>query len=109
MYEIYQRFKLIPSCFGGLVNLQSGQVTRGRCNFRFFHRNFFVTANRYPFSDLTSNYCRNPSDDIRPWCFTTDSGIKWEYCGIPKCTGGKYKNVYIQYMYKPKLERIIVH
>jgi len=45
------------------------------------------TPSKYPSSDLKSNYCRNPNGDLRPWCYTTDSKIKWEYCGIPKCTG----------------------
>eukprot|EP00058_Branchiostoma_floridae_P003546 XP_002589034.1 hypothetical protein BRAFLDRAFT_87507 [Branchiostoma floridae] len=42
----------------------------------------------YPDSDLTKNYCRNPSggDDYAPWCYTAKPDYrKWEYCAIPKC------------------------
>ena len=49
-------------------------------------------SNRYPNSDLTSNYCRNPDHDPNgPWCYT-DNKERYEYCGIPKCSvGGKSK------------------
>ena len=32
-----------------------------------------------------SNYCRNPDDDERPWCYTNSTSKKWEYCSIPLC------------------------
>lgn len=32
------------------------------------------------------NYCRNPDDDIRPWCYTTDPSIRWEYCNLQRCS-----------------------
>ena len=54
--------------------------------------NWILFFNRYPNSDLTSNYCRNPDGELGPWCYTTDSKKRWEYCGIPKCSfGGKFK------------------
>ncbi|XP_077990235.1 uncharacterized protein LOC144444621 [Glandiceps talaboti] len=28
------------------------------------------------------NYCRNPSGANRPWCYTTDPDIRWEYCDV---------------------------
>ncbi|XP_078581132.1 plasminogen-like isoform X2 [Branchiostoma floridae x Branchiostoma japonicum] len=31
------------------------------------------------------NYCRNPSGAAMPWCYTLDSGKKWEYCDIQPC------------------------
>ena len=32
------------------------------------------------------NYCRNPDGEPNgPWCYTEDSNIRWEYCGIPFC------------------------
>ena len=32
------------------------------------------------------NYCRNPGNrGDRPWCFTTDRGVRWEYCNVPRC------------------------
>merc|ERR1719209_1983063 len=47
------------------------------------------TPEKYPNSDLTSNYCRNPDGELGPWCYTTDSKKRWEYCGIPKCSVGE--------------------
>lgn len=33
------------------------------------------------------NYCRNAGgEEPRPWCFTTNSSIRWRHCNVPKCT-----------------------
>ena len=33
------------------------------------------------------NYCRNPEGrGERPWCYTTDPEVRWEYCSVPACT-----------------------
>nr|XP_055041438.1 apolipoprotein(a)-like isoform X2 [Misgurnus anguillicaudatus] len=39
----------------------------------------------YPCQGLEENYCRNPDESERPWCYTTDPKTRWEYCTIPKC------------------------
>uniref|UniRef100_A0A8C1VEG2 receptor protein-tyrosine kinase n=1 Tax=Cyprinus carpio TaxID=7962 RepID=A0A8C1VEG2_CYPCA len=32
------------------------------------------------------NYCRNPGGESdRPWCYTTNPNVRWEYCLVPKC------------------------
>eukprot|EP00105_Crassostrea_gigas_P034030 XP_019918178.1 PREDICTED: plasminogen-like [Crassostrea gigas] len=31
------------------------------------------------------NYCRNPDNNIAPWCFTELVGGSWDYCNIPFC------------------------
>merc|ERR1719309_619042 len=33
------------------------------------------------------NYCRNPDNSSRPWCYTkvTDDNAEWEYCNIGQC------------------------
>ncbi|XP_053321821.1 muscle, skeletal receptor tyrosine-protein kinase [Spea bombifrons] len=34
----------------------------------------------------SENYCRNPGGESeRPWCYTTDPNVRWEYCNIPQC------------------------
>ncbi|XP_007943452.1 plasminogen [Orycteropus afer afer] len=52
------------------------------------------TPRNFPNADLTMNYCRNPDADERPWCFTTDPSVRWEYCNLNKCpeTGGSVSN-----------------
>uniref|UniRef100_A0A3B4B8Z0 Kringle domain-containing protein n=1 Tax=Periophthalmus magnuspinnatus TaxID=409849 RepID=A0A3B4B8Z0_9GOBI len=37
---------------------------------------------------LEENYCRNPDGDPRPWCFTTSSTKRWDFCSIPRCGEG---------------------
>lgn len=33
------------------------------------------------------NYCRNAGgEEPTPWCFTTNSSIRWQRCDIPKCS-----------------------
>ena len=32
-----------------------------------------------------NNYCRNPDSRERPWCYTVDSTVPFQYCDIPKC------------------------
>uniref|UniRef100_A0A663MQJ1 Plasminogen n=1 Tax=Athene cunicularia TaxID=194338 RepID=A0A663MQJ1_ATHCN len=43
------------------------------------------TADQFPNADLKQNYCRNPDADSRPWCYTTDPSVRWEYCNLKKC------------------------
>ncbi|XP_049913459.1 apolipoprotein(a)-like isoform X27 [Epinephelus moara] len=43
------------------------------------------TPDNYPDKGLVSNYCRNPDNERRPWCYTTDSESRWEYCSVPRC------------------------
>ncbi|XP_078070175.1 muscle, skeletal receptor tyrosine-protein kinase [Mustelus asterias] len=41
------------------------------------------------FPELTNsdNYCRNPGGESeRPWCYTTNRDIRWEFCNVPLCT-----------------------
>lgn len=40
---------------------------------------------RYRDKDLKDNYCRNPDNRLRPWCFTMDPKVPWEYCNITVC------------------------
>eukprot|EP00929_Paragymnodinium_shiwhaense_P008572 TRINITY_DN112529_c0_g1_i1.p1 TRINITY_DN112529_c0_g1~~TRINITY_DN112529_c0_g1_i1.p1 ORF type:complete len:238 (-),score=18.24 TRINITY_DN112529_c0_g1_i1:162-875(-) len=31
-------------------------------------------------------YCRNPSGTkARPWCYTVDPNVEWEFCEVPEC------------------------
>jgi len=39
------------------------------------------------------NFCRNPdnSESGGPWCYTTESGTRWDHCDIPICTTDECK------------------
>ena len=31
------------------------------------------------------NFCRNPDNHTRVWCYTMDKKKRWEDCDVPKC------------------------
>uniref|UniRef100_A0A7N8XK46 receptor protein-tyrosine kinase n=1 Tax=Mastacembelus armatus TaxID=205130 RepID=A0A7N8XK46_9TELE len=34
----------------------------------------------------SDNYCRNPGGiSDKPWCYTSNPNIRWEYCSVPQC------------------------
>ncbi|XP_065827523.1 plasminogen-like [Oscarella lobularis] len=49
-------------------------------------------TSQYPHAHLMNNpptgsACRNPDERLeRPWCYTTDTETRWEYCDVPKCS-----------------------
>uniref|UniRef100_A0A3Q2YMN8 Kringle domain-containing protein n=1 Tax=Hippocampus comes TaxID=109280 RepID=A0A3Q2YMN8_HIPCM len=40
---------------------------------------------KYKDKGLADNYCRNPDNRLRPWCYTMDPKTPWEYCNITTC------------------------
>ncbi|XP_041362239.1 scavenger receptor cysteine-rich type 1 protein M130-like isoform X2 [Gigantopelta aegis] len=41
----------------------------------------------YPDKGLGNhNYCRNPDDDAKPWCWVNHELLKFGYCAIPECS-----------------------
>ncbi|VDI14319.1 Hypothetical predicted protein [Mytilus galloprovincialis] len=49
------------------------------------------TPHRHSKSNVrdAKNYCRNMDNEQRPWCYTTDSRKRWEFCRIPICGAPK--------------------
>ncbi|XP_058470240.1 plasminogen [Solea solea] len=43
------------------------------------------SPDNYPCKGLENNYCRNPDNERKPWCYTTDPDTRWEYCTVPSC------------------------
>ncbi|XP_037541126.1 plasminogen [Nematolebias whitei] len=39
----------------------------------------------YPCKGLDGNYCRNPDNERKPWCYTTDPNTRWQHCNVPRC------------------------
>ncbi|XP_061196141.1 uncharacterized protein LOC133204431 [Saccostrea echinata] len=31
------------------------------------------------------NYCRNPDNGVKPWCYTLNDTVRYQYCDIPLC------------------------
>ncbi|RUS72188.1 hypothetical protein EGW08_020053, partial [Elysia chlorotica] len=54
-------------------------------NHKFTTSAFFADTT---FDDV-KNYCRNPRDggsyQEKPWCYTTDPTVEWDFCDIPLC------------------------
>ncbi|KAM9841702.1 muscle, skeletal receptor tyrosine-protein kinase [Aulostomus maculatus] len=45
----------------------------------------------------SDNHCRNPGGiSDKPWCYTSNPNIRWEYCAVPQCgevaTGSGYES-----------------
>ena len=54
------------------------------------HENNHKQISKYPGAISLAeikNYCRNPSESVRPWCYTTNEDVRWDYCSIPCCFG----------------------
>ncbi|KAI8496281.1 hypothetical protein Bbelb_261220 [Branchiostoma belcheri] len=43
------------------------------------------TPHAYPDAGLEENFCRNPDNKERPWCYTTDGTETWDYCDVTEC------------------------
>lgn len=40
----------------------------------------------FPEFKNSENYCRNAGgEEKKPWCFTTNSSVRWQHCDIPRC------------------------
>ncbi|XP_019634562.1 PREDICTED: uncharacterized protein LOC109477664 [Branchiostoma belcheri] len=45
------------------------------------------TPQAHPDAGLEENFCRNPDNKERPWCYTTDESLTWDYCNVAECDG----------------------
>jgi hypothetical protein len=44
------------------------------------------TPHSHSYNDVGDhNYCRNRDGENRPWCYTTDPDVTWEFCYVPYC------------------------
>ncbi|XP_075269827.1 plasminogen [Opisthocomus hoazin] len=68
---------------GRIAITESGNACQ-HWNTQFPHRHGWI-PDRYPCKGLEENYCRNPDGEKRPWCYTINRSIRWEYCAIPHC------------------------
>uniref|UniRef100_A0A663MT17 Plasminogen n=1 Tax=Athene cunicularia TaxID=194338 RepID=A0A663MT17_ATHCN len=70
---------------GRIAITESGNACQ-HWNTQFPHRHGWI-PDRYPCKGLDENYCRNPDGEKKPWCYTTNNSVRWEYCAIPHCDG----------------------
>ncbi|XP_040408480.1 plasminogen-like [Cygnus olor] len=70
---------------GRIAITESGNICQ-HWNMQFPHKHGWI-PDRYPCKGLEENYCRNPDGEKRPWCYTSNSSVRWEYCSIPRCDG----------------------
>ena len=58
-----------------------------------------ITADKFPDSSIgeAENKCRNPDNGERPWCYTNDPNIRWEYCNVPLCDGKFYSTRFFRF------------
>ncbi|CAB4031273.1 zinc metallo ase nas-4-like, partial [Paramuricea clavata] len=84
--------------YNGMLSYTEKGVTCQSWNSNYPHRNAVVTHNYH--SDykmglmvkknrdhyMYHNYCRNPQGKRkRPWCYTTKTKPKWQYCDLKIC------------------------
>jgi len=70
--------------YRGNTTVTEGGYTCQRWDSQEPHRHS-RTPQRYPVSGLVENYCRNPDDEPRAWCYTTDPNKRWQFCDVPSC------------------------
>ncbi|NXM02463.1 PLMN protein, partial [Tyrannus savana] len=70
---------------GRIAVTESGNTCQ-HWNTQFPHKHGWI-PDRYPCKGLEENYCRNPDGEKRPWCYTINRSVRWEYCTIPPCDG----------------------
>ncbi|XP_030302722.1 plasminogen isoform X6 [Calypte anna] len=75
---------------GRIATTESGNACQ-HWNTQSPHRHGWI-PDRYPCKGLEENYCRNPDGEKRPWCYTLNSSVRWEYCAIPHCDGAEQGN-----------------
>ncbi|XP_035658939.1 uncharacterized protein LOC118404086 [Branchiostoma floridae] len=56
------------------------------------------TPQAHPDAGLEENFCRNPDNKERPWCYTTDVHpiYRWAYCDVMECADPTSVNVNVE-------------
>ncbi|CAG2185610.1 PLG [Mytilus edulis] len=72
--------------YNGTRSITASGITCQRWDSNFPH-----IPNYWPSGRGNKNYCRNPDENDRPWCYTSDPETRWEYCGIDLCDDCYYR------------------
>ncbi|XP_039266936.2 plasminogen-like [Styela clava] len=82
-----------PQSYTGTISTTTTGLTCQYWNSSSPHKNLFP-RDQYESVHLGDhNYCRNPDNDTRPWCFTVDPTKNWEYCDVPMCSDTENNNL----------------
>ena len=72
------------SGYRGMTNVTISGLPCQRWDSQVPHDHKFRPGDR-PSDGLDENYCRNPDNSDKAWCYTTDPNVLWEYCNITEC------------------------
>lgn len=71
--------------YGGTVNSTEGGLVCQHWSEQYPHRHTFRPG-LAPILVGAGNACRNAGGVyLRPWCYTVDPDVRWQYCSIPVC------------------------
>ena len=76
--------------YTGTVSITNGWRTCQLWSEQVPHRHAFTGNDYFPFDgsvEEAENYCRQVDGDKRPWCYTTDTYMRWQYCDDHICGG----------------------
>ncbi|XP_019616170.1 PREDICTED: deleted in malignant brain tumors 1 protein-like isoform X2 [Branchiostoma belcheri] len=81
-----------PDCYTGTgadyrgrVNVTENGYTCQRWDSQTPHFHVY-SPDRFPQYGLEENYCRNPGNGYKPWCYTTSPSVRIEYCDVRECS-----------------------
>ena len=45
---------------------------------------------KFPSLRYAGNKCRDPDNNVKPWCYTMDPETRWEFCDLIPCSGNEF-------------------
>eukprot|EP00058_Branchiostoma_floridae_P012504 XP_002597992.1 hypothetical protein BRAFLDRAFT_79777 [Branchiostoma floridae] len=73
-----------PWCYTNNPLIRAGDLVCQRWDSQSPHSHPY-TPQAHPDAGLEENFCRNPDNKERPWCYTTDGTQSWDYCNVMEC------------------------
>ncbi|XP_019633250.1 PREDICTED: uncharacterized protein LOC109476684 [Branchiostoma belcheri] len=73
-----------PWCYTNNATIMAGDRLCQRWDSQFPHSHPH-TPQAHPDAGLEENFCRNPDNKDRPWCYTRNGTETWGYCDVTEC------------------------
>ncbi|CAH1777726.1 unnamed protein product [Owenia fusiformis] len=83
------KFDAVGMWYSGKLSVTKSGRTCQRWDAQYPHQHTWNNILHFPEDTLAeaSNYCRNPDEmSDGPWCYTTDSNSRWEFCDVKLCS-----------------------